>query len=161
MRPMWSGWGSYLVLATAVGGATVVAARGAALLRQAQGVGATAESGAGGLADTADHVGAALERLAENRDNTGHFYWGVRFFVAWVGQSLALRSYAYRLVHSTRSRAVAGAPDTRHQAHKFAWVGQSLALRSHAHRLVHSTWSWKPVELACTHQRVRPHIPNA
>lgn len=44
------------------------------LLGQAQSVGALAQSLAGALADTTDHVGTTLQGLAEHAEQRGHFY---------------------------------------------------------------------------------------
>ncbi len=63
---------------TATGAATATVGRPAAL-RQADGVRAALYGAAGGLADAADGVRGALQGLAEEADNTGHFYWSQRF----------------------------------------------------------------------------------
>ncbi len=64
---------------TATGAAAAVAAVCGAALRQANGVRATLQRAAGGLADAADNVRGALQGLAEEADDTGHFYRGRRF----------------------------------------------------------------------------------
>jgi hypothetical protein len=72
---------------TATGAAAAVrpaTVRGAAALRQADGVRAALQCAAGGLADATDDVRGALQGLAEDADNTGHFYRGLRFYErAW------------------------------------------------------------------------------
>lgn len=58
-----------------MGPATVTATA----LRQADRVRTALQGAAGGLADTTDDILGALQGLAEEADNTGHFYWGRGF----------------------------------------------------------------------------------
>ena len=50
-----------------------------AALGQANRVRAALQGAAGGLADAANNVRGALQGLAQEADNTGHFYWCQRF----------------------------------------------------------------------------------
>lgn len=76
----WAGLKSERKGLTATGAAAAVATvRGAAALRQANGIRAALQGAAGGLANAADNVRGALQGLAEEADDTGHFYRGLRF----------------------------------------------------------------------------------
>lgn len=71
----------YGSLAAAGTAAAVRPAAGAATaLRQANGVRAALQGAAGGFANAADDVRGAFQGLTEEANNTGHFYWGRRFY---------------------------------------------------------------------------------